>query len=58
MIDQSAPPQIDATASDATTLQLASISRVIAYELRPEAPEGAGTRADRNVLIPLDRSLG
>ncbi len=56
MIDQASPPQIDPAATDATTTQLASISRVIAYDLRE--PEGAGTKADRNVLIPLHRSAG
>ena len=56
MIDQAAPPRIDPTISTASTLQLASISRVLAYELREPKPQGAGTKSDRNVLIPLHRS--
>jgi 3',5'-cyclic AMP phosphodiesterase CpdA len=58
MIDQAAPPQIDTTISSATPTQLASISRVIAYELDLENPLAAGRPQDRNVLIPLRRSLG
>ena len=58
MIDQAAPPAIDSAATGAGTTQLASISRVIAYELDLGKPEPAGTPADRNVLIPLRRTLG
>jgi len=57
MVDQAAPPGIDTAATGATTTQLASISRVIAYELAINKPEAAGTPADRNVLIRLRRSL-
>ena len=57
MIDQAAPPQIDTSASTATTLQLASISRVLAYELAAGATAGPGKRSDRNVLIPLRRTV-
>ena len=55
MIDQAAPPQIDPSTSSATTLQLASISRALAYELADGSTAGTGTRTDRNVLIPLHR---
>ena len=58
MIDQAAPPAIDTAATGASLTQLASISRVIAYELAKGKPEAAGTPADRNVLIPLRRTLG
>lgn len=57
MIDQASPPQIDPSVTTATTLELASISRAIAYELREPSPQGAGTKSDRNVLIPLHRAV-
>lgn len=57
MIDQSSAPSIDTSASSADPMELASISRVIAFKLAGSG-SSAGTPADRNVLIPLGRSLG
>lgn len=58
MIDQAAPPQIDPADGSATTLQLASISRVISYVLREPSPQGAGRKSARNRLINLHRIIG
>ncbi len=57
MIDQKAPPAIDPGAASLDATQLASVSRVIAYELAGPGTPSAGTPTDRNVLVPLDPSL-
>ena len=55
MIDQSSAPGIDTSESSADPMQLASISRVIAYKLSDGS--SAGTPTGRNALIDLHRTV-